>query len=96
MGMLIEELTPDEVETITRLRAVLAEAKYPSMFRVSVRDLDIVNDYFRKIQARNIAEWEDAGRPDDWPNPLWIRYCGPHMGLMFKGVELLPEEPVSA
>lgn len=94
MGMLIEELTPDEVETITRLRAVLAEAKYPATFRVSVRDLDIVDDYFRKIQARNIAEWEAAGSPDVWPS--LSPWCGPNFGTMFKGVELLPEEPVSA
>lgn len=91
MSFIDPALTPDEIETMTRLRAALAAAKYPKTFRVPVRDLDIVDGYFSKIQARNVAEWKAAGSPQDWPNPLWVMWCGPNMGPMLKGVELLPE-----
>lgn len=94
MSYIEADLTPEEVETMTRLRAMLMAAKYPKTFRVPMRDIERIESYFQKIQAKNLAEWEAAGKPDDWENPLWVMYCGPNMGPMLKGVELLPEAPV--
>jgi hypothetical protein len=87
-----ETLTPEEIETTTRLRAALAAAKYPKTFRVPMRDIEVIEAYLEKMRDANRAEWKAAGSPDEWHKPMSI-YCGPNFGPMFKGVELLPDEP---
>ena len=50
-------------------------------------------DYLRAEEYRRTAEWDAAGRPDDWNEHIRICFVGPTcpMSLMCKGVELIPQ-----
>jgi hypothetical protein len=67
-------------------------AKYPQTFDVDRETFEGLETWLQAEKDRRIAEWREAGSPDEWHCDLWPLYVGPHFGLMFKGVEICCSE----
>lgn len=82
-----------DVELVTALRDRMNRTfglnAWPKTLQVSAQERDAVENWLIAERDRRVAEWTAAGRPDAWHEDLSPLYVGPHMGVMFKGVELI-------
>lgn len=92
MTFLWLELTAEETATIASMRGQLRTAGYPKTYPVDRATFEIIENYYKRVQASEIARWRAAGEPEDWPNPLWMTWTKTGRGLQFKGCELVEQE----
>jgi hypothetical protein len=85
-------VTAKEREVLGRLRTDLQAAGWPRRYRVPVATLELLEEYYHRLQQAEAARWRAAGEPAAWPKPLWLTWTRGDNGVLFKSCELVAND----